>query len=76
MSEAARRPRGAGPLPRGRRDMSFEVLESNKALIPGCTTRVIEGAGVHLCLEKPAEFAGAVLDFMGEPGAWRRRPPC
>jgi len=52
----------------GSEDLFLDRLEAIKSLIPRCKTLVIEDAGILICLEKPDEFAQAILDFMQNPG--------
>ena len=47
----------------GSEDMFYNRLEIISKLIPLCKTQVITGGGVFICLEKPKEFARAILDF-------------
>jgi pimeloyl-ACP methyl ester carboxylesterase len=47
----------------GSEDMFFSKVDSVSRLIPGSVTRIIEGAGNEPALEKPTEFAQAILDF-------------
>jgi len=49
------------------RDVLFDLLERSQRLIPKSKTKVIEDAGALVCLEKPQEFAQAVLDFLEGP---------
>jgi len=48
----------------GSGDTFYGRLETVSKLIPQCKTQVITGTGGLLCLEKPAEFAEVVLDFL------------
>ena len=45
----------------------LDELESTKSLIPRCQTRVVEGVGQFPGVEKPEEFAQAILDFLKNP---------
>ena len=47
----------------GSDDMFFPKMGPVSRLIPGSVTRVIQGAGNEPALEKPAEFAQAILEF-------------
>jgi len=48
----------------GDKDIFHERMEVTKGLIPDCRTRVIDGGGDLIPLEKPAEFAEVTLDFL------------
>jgi len=50
----------------GTRDVIFNLLELSHSLIPQSKVKVIEDVGVLVCLEKPQEFAQAILDFMDD----------
>jgi len=52
----------------GSEDFFLDLPEPIKSLIPRCQTQVIEGTGVNICLEKPDEFAQAILEFLKNPG--------
>ena len=43
-----------------------DELEAIKKAIPRCQTKVIEGIGVAICLEKPEEFSSVILEFLGD----------
>ncbi|MBW2334449.1 MAG: alpha/beta hydrolase [Deltaproteobacteria bacterium] len=51
----------------GSDDFFIDELEAIKKAIPRCQTKVIEGTGSALCLEKPEEFASVILEFLGNP---------
>ena len=51
----------------GSKDLFIDDLETIKGAIPLCQTMVIEGTGGAICLEKPEEFASAILEFLGNP---------
>jgi pimeloyl-ACP methyl ester carboxylesterase len=51
----------------GTEDMFYNKLEILKNIIPRCRTKVIKGAGNFVALEKPYEFADAILDFLKNP---------
>jgi len=51
----------------GTEDIFYNKLEAVKSLIPRCRTKVIRGAGNVVTLEKPREFAQAILDFLQNP---------
>jgi pimeloyl-ACP methyl ester carboxylesterase len=48
----------------GSYDIFIDDLEKVGKAIPECKTKVIEGAGVAICLEKPEEFAATILEFL------------
>jgi pimeloyl-ACP methyl ester carboxylesterase len=48
----------------GTKDMFYSQLETISQVIPQSKTQVINGAGNFTCLEKPDEFAQAILDFL------------
>jgi len=52
----------------GSEDVFYDKLEPISRLIPRSRTQVIDGAGGYICLEKPKEFARAIVDFVGNPG--------
>jgi pimeloyl-ACP methyl ester carboxylesterase len=45
-------------------DVFLNDLETIKKMMPRCRTKVIEGTGAYICLEKPEEFASAILEFL------------
>lgn len=48
----------------GSKDTFISRLEPTQALVPHCQTKVIEGGGALIALEKPEEFAWSILDFL------------
>jgi len=48
----------------GSKDMFYGQLDTISQLVPQSKTKVINGAGNFTCLEKPDEFAEAILDFL------------
>jgi pimeloyl-ACP methyl ester carboxylesterase len=52
----------------GSSDKYHGGLETLAKLIPLNRTRIIEGGGGYMPLEKPQEFAQAILDFLNNPG--------
>jgi len=51
----------------GSNDLFIDELQDIEKAIPCCQTKVIEGTGLGICLEKPGEFASIILDFLGNP---------
>ena len=47
----------------GSEDMFCNRLDTISQLVPQCKTQVINGGGILTCLERPDEFARAILDF-------------
>ena len=48
----------------GSNDLFIDDIETINKAMPECQTKVIEGAGTAICLEKPEEFASTILEFM------------
>lgn len=51
----------------GSEDVFYDKLELISRLIPRSRTQVIDGAGGYICLQKPKEFAEAIVDFLKDP---------
>lgn len=51
----------------GSEDVFYDKLEPISRLIPRSRTQVIDGAGGYICLQKPKEFAEAIVDFLKDP---------
>jgi len=49
-------------------DVLYPRLDNVKALFPRSRTMVIDDVDAFATLEKPEEFARAVLDFLKNPG--------
>jgi len=52
----------------GTEDLFHQRLEATRKLVPGCSTKVIEGGDGLITRTKPDEFAQAILDFLKSPG--------
>jgi len=51
----------------GSEDPFYDKLEVVSKLIPQCQVKVIEGGGGYICLERPKDFAEAIIDFLKDP---------
>lgn len=49
----------------GTKDQFYDQLQMGRALIRNCVTAELPGGGSSMLIEKPAEFARIVLDFLG-----------
>jgi 3-oxoadipate enol-lactonase len=56
----------------GEHDVSLERGRQTAALIPGARHVVLAGTGHACCIEDPAAFDDAVIDFLAANGLWKR----